>query len=211
MLDKGSAIEAQDTTYLFKSMDTFNKGHFHTYKLLIPWQIVSTGTLCWVAAKWDCTYSICLCLHASTIVLNECRRKAHHSGRILFPGLAANERSESCSGRQENGNSTVPGVHGYSHSHAKCCLGRQATVYARRVGTNFCRKNRTLLSRHWSANDAMHRSYSRRQFPRAQLENCRFHGSHDFAAQTFPGSGSRWWKLSIGKPTGTCIFTGWPS
>jgi len=51
MLDKGSAIEAQDTTYLFKSMDTFNKGHFHTYKLLIPWQIVSTGTLCWVAAK----------------------------------------------------------------------------------------------------------------------------------------------------------------
>ena len=41
LLDKGAAIEAQDTTYLFKSLDTFNKGHFHTHKLLIPWKIAS--------------------------------------------------------------------------------------------------------------------------------------------------------------------------
>ena len=43
LLDKSAAIEAQDTTYLFKSLDTFNKGHFHTHKLLIPWKITSTG------------------------------------------------------------------------------------------------------------------------------------------------------------------------
>lgn len=43
LLDKGAAIEAQDATYLFRSLDTFNKGHFHTHKLLIPWKITSTG------------------------------------------------------------------------------------------------------------------------------------------------------------------------
>lgn len=45
LLDKGAAIEAQDATYLFRSLDTFNKGHFHTHKLLIPWNIAATGEL----------------------------------------------------------------------------------------------------------------------------------------------------------------------
>ncbi|CAB9509835.1 expressed unknown protein [Seminavis robusta] len=40
LLDKGAAIESQDATYMFRSLDTFNKGHFHTHKLLLPWKIV---------------------------------------------------------------------------------------------------------------------------------------------------------------------------
>jgi hypothetical protein len=43
LLDDCAARESQDTTYLFRSMDTFNKGHFHSHKLLIPWQIVKKG------------------------------------------------------------------------------------------------------------------------------------------------------------------------
>lgn len=42
LLDKGAAIESQDTTYMFRPLDTFNKGHFHTHKLLIPWKISSS-------------------------------------------------------------------------------------------------------------------------------------------------------------------------
>lgn len=41
LLDECAEREAQDTTYLFRSLDTFNKGHFHSHKLLIPWQIKS--------------------------------------------------------------------------------------------------------------------------------------------------------------------------
>ena len=43
LLDKGAAIESQDATYLFRSLDTFNKGHFHTHKLLLPWKIVTNS------------------------------------------------------------------------------------------------------------------------------------------------------------------------
>lgn len=42
LLDKGAAMESQDATYLFRALDTFNKGHFHTHKLLLPWKIVTT-------------------------------------------------------------------------------------------------------------------------------------------------------------------------
>ena len=43
LLDKGAAVESQDVTYLFRALDTFNKGHFHTHKLLLPWKIVTTS------------------------------------------------------------------------------------------------------------------------------------------------------------------------
>ena len=43
LLDKGAAIESQDATYMFRPLDTFNKGHFHSHKLLIPWSVTSGG------------------------------------------------------------------------------------------------------------------------------------------------------------------------
>lgn len=41
LLDKGAAVKSQDATYLFRELDTFNKGHFHTHKLLLPWKLVT--------------------------------------------------------------------------------------------------------------------------------------------------------------------------
>ena len=43
LLDKGAAIESQDETYLCRSLDTYNKGHFHSHKLLLPWTIKARG------------------------------------------------------------------------------------------------------------------------------------------------------------------------
>lgn len=45
LLDTGAAVESQDVTYLFRALDTFNKGHFHTHKLLLPWMIFTKSKL----------------------------------------------------------------------------------------------------------------------------------------------------------------------
>lgn len=56
ILDKGAAVESQDVTYLFRALDTFNKGHFHTHKLLLPWKIVTTSKF--RAALFRCCLTI---------------------------------------------------------------------------------------------------------------------------------------------------------
>ena len=43
LLDECAERDTQDTTYLFRNLDVFNKGHFHSHRLLIPWKISSKG------------------------------------------------------------------------------------------------------------------------------------------------------------------------